>query len=124
MDWRDELLGVLDVKPDDIAAFTEWDEVERVVKKHRSKLCELLRADLKEHPKPGFVALPALPLRASGVEALAAATGAAIGDASDEPFEGPMVSGVVEVSGTVTGRLHPAGSELEPESDKDEEIPF
>jgi len=124
MDWRDELLGVLDVKPDDIAAFTEWDEVERVVKKHRSKLCELLRADLKEHPKPGFVALPALPLRASGVEALAAATGAAIGDAGDEPFEGPMVFGVVEVSGTVTGRLDPAGSELEPESDKDEEIPF
>lgn len=80
VDWRTELVGVLS-PTESFDAFVEWDEVLRVIKKHRVRLVDLLKQNLaEEHPA---VVLPSLPI--AGATALAAATDAALGDASDEP---------------------------------------
>lgn len=107
VDWRQELVGVLTVSNDDLSASIEWDQVVATIKKHRVKLVELLQRDYKaQHP---VTDLPALPL--AGATAVATATGTENEDASDEAS--------LEEPGH-----HPARSEMEPEDDKDEEIPF
>lgn len=120
IDWRKELLGVL--APKDLLQAVDWEDVDRLVRKHRTKLVDLLRRDYAaEHPD-----LSALETRGlAGMTGLAAATAAALGDADDDVAEMEEAHGTLQFAGTVTGRFSAeTPNESNPPRVGDDDIPF